>query len=119
MPFNQAGPFPDQRPDERPREVSDQDLPKPASCRLAGLECRPCVQTSAANLASICRNLSASSLRESFLKIYPDQACVPMSRTFRRAYLTAQQQVAQHQAAPTPDDHPADGLEEFLTPSPA
>ncbi|MBY0503572.1 MAG: hypothetical protein K2X03_06675 [Bryobacteraceae bacterium] len=74
----------------RDREVGDEELPKPQSCRLVGLECLPCIQQSAANLASICAELSPNSLRDSFFKIYPDLACTPMARAFSRAYRAAQ-----------------------------
>ncbi len=72
-----------------PPNPSDQDFPKPDSCRLAGLECRPCVQNTAANLSLVCQNLSSTNLRDSFFKIYPDTACLPMSRDFGRAYRAA------------------------------
>lgn len=68
----------------------DNELPKPQSCRAAGLECRPCAQHAARNLAQICRNMSPDSVRDAFLKIYPDPACLPMARTFARAYRTAE-----------------------------
>ncbi len=68
----------------------DNELPKPESCRAAGLECRPCAQHAAWNLAQICQNLGPDSVREAFFKIYPDHACLPMARTFARAYRTAQ-----------------------------
>lgn len=89
-------------PDESPHE--DGDLPKPESCYAAGLECRSCVQRSAANLAQICLNLSAEGVRNSFFKVYPDHACLPMARTFVRAYRTA------HTA---PDDSVDEPLEDF------
>ena len=69
---------------------SEIELPKPESCRQAGLECRNCVRHSAANLATVCRNLGPASLRDSFFKIYPDHACLPMARAFGRAYRAAQ-----------------------------
>lgn len=68
----------------------DNELPKPASCRAAGLECRPCVQHAARNLAQICPNLSPDSVRDAFFKIYPDHACLPMARCFARGYRTSQ-----------------------------
>ena len=67
----------------------DNELPKPESCYQAGLECRSCVRASAANLAQICQDLSAEAVRDSFFKIYPDLACLPMARTFARAYRVA------------------------------
>ena len=79
-------------PDESPRERADIDneLPKPQSCYAVGLECRGCVRNSAANLAQICLDLSLEAVRVSFFKVYPDQACLPMARTFVRAYRAAQ-----------------------------
>jgi len=94
------------------REVGDQDLPKPDSCRLAGLECRPCVQNTAANLASVCQDLSPTSLRDSFFKIYPDLACLEMSRVFGRAYRAAQK----HLPSVGPDEEDPD---DFLAANPA
>lgn len=70
-------------------DADHHELAKPESCFAAGLECRSCVQHSAANLAMICRNLQVEEVRDSFFKIYPDQACLPMSRTFARAYRAA------------------------------
>jgi hypothetical protein len=67
---------------------------KPESCRQAELECRSCVQQTAANLAGICGNLELDAVRESFLKIYPDHACMPMARTFVRAYRSAANEAA-------------------------
>ncbi len=66
------------------------ELPKPESCYAAGLECRSCVRNSAVNLAQICLNLSIEAVRDSFFKIYPDQACLPMGRTFIRTYRATQ-----------------------------
>ena len=83
-----AGPLPDESPHERP-DV-DNELPKPESCYAAGLECRGCVRNSAANLALVCANLSVEAVRDAFFKVYPDQACMPMARTFVRAYRAAQ-----------------------------
>lgn len=94
-------------PTKVPREVSDTDLPKPQSCRLAGLECRPCVQQAAVNLAAICPSLSPPSLRASFFKIYPDEACVPMARAFGRAY-RLEQSAAEEEPAPADDDPSAE-----------
>ncbi len=94
------------------REVSDQDLPKPDSCRLAGLECRPCVQNTAANLASVCQDLSLASLRDSFFKIYPDPACLAMSRVFARAYRSTQKHL-------TTDASAGEEADDFLSGDPA
>jgi hypothetical protein len=62
---------------------------KPESCRQAGLECRNCVKQTASNLAGICHNLQIEEVRDSFFKIYPDNACLPMARAFIRAYRAA------------------------------
>ena len=77
--------------DESPHERADVDneLPKPQSCYAAGLECRGCVRNSAANLARICLDLSVEAVRDSFFKVYPDHACLPMARNFVRAYRAA------------------------------
>lgn len=83
-----AEPWPDESRHERP-DV-DHELPKPQSCHAAGLECRGCVRNSAANLALVCTNLSVEAARDSFFKVYPDQACLPMARTFVRAYRATQ-----------------------------
>ena len=73
------------------------ELPKPESCRMAGLECRGCVQHAAANLARICPSLTVESLRDSFFKIYPYQACLPMNRTFVRAYRAAENEAEEEE----------------------
>lgn len=86
-----AEPLPDESPHEQP-DV-DNELPKPESCYAAGLECRGCVRNSAANLALVCTNLSVGAVRDSFFKVYPDQACLPMARTFVRAYRATQASV--------------------------
>ena len=91
-----------------PPNSSDQDLPKPDSCRLAGLECRPCVQNTAVNLSLVCQNLSSTNLRDSFFKIYPDTACLPMSPHFGRAYRAALKSALL--ANPPPPDEGADIL---------
>lgn len=49
------------------------------------MECLSCVKRTAVNLAAICDSLSAESARDSFLKLYPDTACLPMAQTFVRA----------------------------------
>jgi hypothetical protein len=53
------------------------------------MECLSCVKRTAVNLAAICDSLSAESARDSFLKLYPDTACLPMTQTFVRAYRNA------------------------------
>ena len=83
-----AEPLPDESRYEKPD--ADNELAKPESCYAVGLECRGCVRNSAANLAQICLDLSLEAVRVSFFKVYPDQACLPMARTFVRAYRAAQ-----------------------------
>ena len=83
-----AEPLPDESRYEKPD--ADNELAKPESCYAVGLECRGCVRNSAANLAQICLDLSLEAVRDSFFKVYPDQACLPMARTFVRAYRAAQ-----------------------------
>ena len=70
-------------------ENDEHELAKPQGCYAVGLECRSCVRNSAANLAEICLDLSVEAVRDSFFKVYPDQACLPMARTFVRAYRAA------------------------------
>ena len=71
------------------------DLSKPESCLQAGLECRGCVRHTAMNLAALCQNLEIDAIRDSFLKIYPDNACLPMARTFIRAYRATANEAAE------------------------
>ena len=98
-----AEPWPDESRHER-TDV-DNELAKPESCYAVGLECRGCVRNSAANLAQICLDLSLEAVRDSFFKVYPDQACLPMARTFARAYRAAQA-ASHHSLSEHLDDFP-------------
>lgn len=69
------------------------DLPmvenNPESCLAVGLDCRSCVQRSAANFAHICHGLEAPALHRFFVQLYPSQGCAPMARAFELSYKEA------------------------------
>ncbi len=62
---------------------------KPEMCLTVGLECHHCARQRAAQVASLCGNLSATGIEAVFQKMYSDHACTPMLPTFAHAYFEA------------------------------
>jgi hypothetical protein len=64
-------------PAGRPR--SDRQLPH---CREVGMSCTECVSNSARGLAAIADSLGPQMAQQLFTAMYPEPACMAMSRTF-------------------------------------
>lgn len=72
-------------------------------CREAGLTCRECVTSAAANLVQISAGLDSSLVRQIFFLIYPEQACAGMATEFVQAlHGLAEGRPAQRQIPPAP-----------------
>ena len=59
----------------------------PQTCSALGLDCRSCVQKSAASVAKICHGLDARALEQVFVQLYSSAGCRPMMSAFGSAYL--------------------------------
>ena len=58
----------------------------PQLCRETGLSCHDCTDSTATNLAIVCRGLQPSAVGRLFVQLYPHAACSPMQDHFRKAY---------------------------------
>ena len=57
-----------------------------AECVQAGLDCRTCIEASAASIARLSANVSHPMLVQLFSQMYPDQACARYVESFVVAY---------------------------------
>ncbi|HLJ47105.1 MAG TPA: hypothetical protein VKU01_13905 [Bryobacteraceae bacterium] len=62
---------------------------RPEACLAVGLDCRTCVERSAANLAQICHGLDSAGLHRIFFQMYPSEGCSPMAGGFALSYYEA------------------------------
>ena len=65
------------------------DSPSPDACQTVDLDCASCTARSAREIASLCANLSASSIEAAFRRMYPSDACAGMLPCFAQAYFEA------------------------------
>ncbi len=61
----------------------------PEACAAVGLECRQCIQSSAASVARVCSSMQEAGVRNVFFQIYPAAACSAMLPAFQRVYAEA------------------------------
>jgi hypothetical protein len=61
----------------------------PRMCREVGLDCQTCADSTARNLAKICKGLKGTSIAQLFVQIHSDPACASMHGHFVKAYLAA------------------------------
>ncbi|HME06159.1 MAG TPA: hypothetical protein VKG25_03880 [Bryobacteraceae bacterium] len=61
----------------------------PEACAAVGLECRQCIQSSAASVARVCNGMQEANVRSVFFQIYPAAACSVMLPAFQRVYAEA------------------------------
>lgn len=61
----------------------------PEICTSLGLECRACVQQSAANVALVCAGMTPAAVRSTFLQLYPSPMCSSMAPAFMAVYAEA------------------------------
>lgn len=66
------------------------DENRPESCLSVGLDCRTCVQRSAASVALVCPGLGAVGAEQVFLQIFPSPGCTPMASAFAASYADAE-----------------------------
>ncbi len=59
---------------------------RPDACLAVGLDCRTCIQRSAASLAQICHGLETPALHSIFRQMYPSAGCGPMVNAFASSY---------------------------------
>lgn len=59
------------------------------NCRSLGKECRDCISASATVVALLCPSLDAAAAQQTFFRMYRNEGCVPMARSFVREYLSA------------------------------
>jgi len=71
----------------------------PDACATVGLECRHCIQNSAASVARVCGGMQEAGVRNVFFQLYPTAACGPMLPTFQRVYAEATGKVTSIAAA--------------------
>lgn len=62
------------------------DENRPETCLTVGLDCRTCVQRSAAVVASLCPGLDADAAQQMFPQVFPSVGCSPMAAAFALAY---------------------------------
>jgi hypothetical protein len=62
----------------------------PGICHDVGLDCETCTESTARNLAKICKGLRGKMVGQLFVQIYTDPACSKMHAHFEAAYLDAQ-----------------------------
>jgi hypothetical protein len=62
----------------------------PGICHQVGLDCETCTETTARNLAKICKGLKGKMIGQLFVQIYSDPACSKMHEHFASAYLAAE-----------------------------
>jgi hypothetical protein len=61
----------------------------PGICHDVGLDCETCTESTARNLAKICKGLRGKTIGQLFVQIYTDPACSKMHAHFEGAYLAA------------------------------
>ena len=61
----------------------------PRICHEVGLDCETCTETTARNLAKVCKGLRGKMIGQLFVQIYSDPACSSMHGHFAEAYLAA------------------------------
>ncbi len=65
------------------------DENRPETCSALGLECRTCVQRSAASVAHICHGLQPEAIAGMFPQIYSSPGCAHMAEAFAASYYEA------------------------------
>jgi hypothetical protein len=61
----------------------------PRICSEVGLDCNTCTESTARNLAKICKGLKGKTIGQLFVQIYTDPACSKMHAHFVEAYVHA------------------------------
>lgn len=61
----------------------------PGICHDVGLDCETCTESTARNLAKICKGLRGKLIGQMFVQIYTDPACSKMHAHFAAAYAAA------------------------------
>ena len=61
----------------------------PGICHDVGLDCETCTESTARNLAKVCKGLRGKMVGQLFVQIYTDPACSKMHAHFERAYMDA------------------------------
>jgi hypothetical protein len=61
----------------------------PRICHDVGLDCETCTESTARNLAKICKGLRGKSIGQMFVQIYTDPACARMHVHFSEEYMMA------------------------------
>ena len=51
-----------------------------------GLDCRTCIQRSAASTANVCAGLTPAGILQVFAQLYPSEGCSPMATHFAAVY---------------------------------
>jgi hypothetical protein len=62
------------------------DENRPETCAALGLDCRTCIERSAASVAHICHGLKPAGLQRMFVRIYTSPGCAHMAQPFQAAY---------------------------------
>jgi hypothetical protein len=62
------------------------DENRPETCMQVGLDCRTCIQRSAASTARVCAGLTSLGVQQLFFQLYPSEGCSPMAPQFVAAY---------------------------------
>lgn len=61
----------------------------PRICNEVGLDCETCTESTARNLAKVCKGLRGKMIGQMFVQIHNDPACSRMHSHFAAAYLAA------------------------------
>ena len=62
---------------------------RPENCMQVGLDCRTCIQRSAAATARVCTGLAPAGIQQVFFQLYPSNGCSPMADAFVAVYIEA------------------------------
>jgi hypothetical protein len=71
----------------------------PRICHEVGLDCESCTESTARNLAKICKGLKGKMIGQLFVQIYTDPACAKMHVHFGEAYIEASEEVPRKMVA--------------------
>jgi len=58
----------------------------PRICTEVGLTCEGCTESTARDLAAVCKGLQRKNIIQLFVQLYPHSACAPMHRHFAASY---------------------------------
>lgn len=61
----------------------------PRICHEIGLDCETCVDSTARNLAKVCKGLRGKMIGQLFVQIYTEAACAKMHAHFADSYMDA------------------------------